>query len=115
MTKISSFSLPPICKGEKRGSPKAHEDAKAFAVSDIGILAEEPDGDAGGDADKASVKTDGSDDFLVHFFFLCFQDTDEISTKESMGDFLTSGASTAPRSASTSIGFFFLSYPTLTM
>lgn len=36
-------------------------------MSHVGFLAEEPDCDAGSDADEASVKADGTDCLFVHF------------------------------------------------
>ena len=61
------YSLPPIRQGHEGGCPEPDEDAEAFAVSQVGFLAEEPDCDAGNDADEASVKADGTECLLVQF------------------------------------------------
>lgn len=60
------FSPPPVCQRKEGGRPQTYEDAEAFSVGGVGFLAEEPDGDAGGDADEASVEADGTDCLFVH-------------------------------------------------
>jgi len=63
---------PPIRQGEKRGCPQSYKDSEAFAVSNIGIFAKKPYGDAGGDTNESCIETDGSNCFFAHLYLISF-------------------------------------------